>query len=575
MPVVRDAQRQIICLSLLVAWFAHGATNIRGGDSMGLDSVEQQDKKKKGRENVYLVAELLDKTKLYANQHTTEASMFMEKRHDSESLRLTAAEQLATAAGDKLAIENTIKANEEDREEARTATQALLSMYYSLKGGLGAEGGAPSCEYLQCGEHASCVMRGVGVPQAFCQCKMCYEGNGYSCRPSSCTPTRYGTAMPLLTHAGMSHQPEMAEVQVQAFSTNYLAVVYRDANAGNRGFFMLVHPAEEDVTLGKPLPFSGDKQAFGSSLALLNNNRVVIAFRDENRAAIGFLTTGQVDSTKLEATFGEPQAFARQMAQHMVLIPLPTSRVVCLYAEEILDAEGKLENGFGGAMLVQVLQTGTLSVLGKYRFAEKPVARLAATSLTPTSFVVGYRAVPVDSSVAGKSEELSAQWMEMKGGELVMDPHVLTLEPDRSDMWARDLSLVSANLFAYSYQSGGEEKTKQAIIRVDPNTHHMTVVSGPKVINSGSTPYVQSISTPYGAGAAHTFTFFESATKSSLAEVCRVAGNGDTAACKELKWADHRAVVVSAAKLMDGRLAFVFADSKGIPHYQLLGAPAD
>lgn len=571
-PSMCKLRGQIICFSLFVLCTGHGL-HIRGTDPHAHSMALHQKRNSRSKESVYLVEEMLDQIKQQANKYTQDGYNIVEKRHDSETLRLTAAEQIASTQAEKGFLQDTIKFNEQDRVEMRSATSSLLSFYYTLNAGLGAQSGAPSCQYLQCGDNAVCVQHGSGA--AFCQCKTCFEGNGFVCKPSSCTPARFSTAMNLLSGADLSWEPRMAEVHVQAFSNNFLAIAYRDLAEGNRGFLLLGHASDADFHWGKLQPFSDQKQAYGPVIVVMDSGRFIIAFRDENRAGIGFLTAGHVDTANdLQAVLSPPQAFARQVAQHMVLLPMPTSRVVCLYAEEILNAEGNLASGFGGALVVEVSANNVIHILGKKRFAEKPVARLAATRLTPSSFVVGFRSVPVIQNHEAESEELSAMWMELSGSELVIDPHPLKLEPKGSDMWARDLALVSESLFAYSYQSGGEEKTKQTIIRVDPVSHHMTVVSGPEVIGSGPTPFVQSISMPYGAGAPHTFTYFRTPALSSVAEVCRVSPEGHTSGCRQVKWADTQTTVVSAAKLRDGRLAFVFGNSEGVPMYQILGAPA-
>ena len=40
---------------------------------------------------------------------------------------------------------------------------------------------------------------------------------------------------------------------------------------------------------------------------------------------------------------------------------------------------------------------------------------------------------------------------------------------------------MSQNLFAYSYYSGAEKKTKMSLVRLHPSTHQMTAVGEPTV----------------------------------------------------------------------------------------------
>merc|ERR1719198_2714920 len=100
----------------------------------------------------------------------------------------------------------------------------------------------------------------------------------------------------------------------------------------------------------------------------------------------------------------------------------------------------------------------------------------------------------------------------MQDEELIKDPHPIVIDTDIKDMGVRDVALVSENLFAYSYQSNSERKTKMAVIRVDPDTHRMQVTDKPKDIATGDTPFVKSISTPFQPLAPHTLTYTQTRT---------------------------------------------------------------
>ena len=66
---------------------------------------------------------------------------------------------------------------------------------------------------------------------------------------------------------------------------------------------------------------------------------------------------------------------------------LASSRVVCLFAHP----QGPKEQPHGGAIFLQALKGGSISVIGKYRFANHAVTEVAAVALRPNSFVVAYR----------------------------------------------------------------------------------------------------------------------------------------------------------------------------------------
>ena len=223
--------------------------------------------------------------------------------------------------------------------------------------------------------------------------------------------------------------------------------------------------------------------------------------------------------------------------------------------------------------LVQVGVGGHLKTLGKYRFAHgELVTRITATPLSPSSFVVAYRVVPGVAAPPGQpSKELSALWVGMHGAELMVDPHPVSIEPERVNMWARSVALVSQNLIAYSYESSTEKATKLVTLRVDPRTHRLSVADGPHLLSKGSTSFVHSVSLPSGSASPKTFTYFQKPGETSTAQVCRISPHGSIAGCEEVPWADAELKAVSGVRLPDGRLAFAFASMNGAPQYQILG----
>jgi len=296
-----------------------------------------------------------------------------------------------------------------------------------------------------------------------------------------------------------------------------------------------------------------------------------VQFRDAIKDGTGYIIGGRVDEAdSMKAVMLQPVGFVKGQSEQAALVTLATYRVVCLYAHPAVGKEG----AYGGAIFLQVIKGGSLAIMGKYRFADHFVSNIAAVALRPTSFVVAYRDPPHPDEVGAKySRELSAVWMSMQDDELVVDPHPIVIDPKEKDMGVRDVSLVSENLFAYSYQSKSLQKTKMVIVRVDPDTHKMEVEGSPKELATGDTPFVKSISTPFQSLAPHTLTYLQHPRKNSVAETCRISPTGKITDCQELPWSNTEVSTVTGTRLGDGRLVFVFADKKKEPYYQMLGAP--
>jgi len=334
---------------------------------------------------------------------------------------------------------------------------------------------------------------------------------------------------------------------------------------------MLGTAQEADIKWGEMIAFSGKKKAYSPKILAMATGRLVVQFRDAKKDGTGYLVGGSVDlKDPFKAHLLDPVAFVKSQSEPASLVQLASYRIVCLYSHP----KSAKEQGYGGAMLLQVLHAGSLSIIGKYRFADRLVTDIASVSLRANSFVVAFRDPPSpEDSSKSYSRELSAVWMALQDEELIVDPHPITIEADKRDMGLRDLSLVSENLIAYSYQSNVDRKTRMAIVRVDPDTHRMKLTGPPKEIASGETPFVKSISTPFQSLAPHTLTYIQHPRKSSVAETCRISARGFIASCQELPWSNSQVSAVHGARLGDGRLVFVFSDTNKAPYYQMLGAP--
>jgi hypothetical protein len=531
--------------------------------------LQKAGKKKRAGADVYYVAESLDRLKFA----TAKQQLAAEERYRLENLRLMAATTQAQLPADRSLLETTVQVTAESQMEEMNAFKALYNMYYTLKANFGSVNTAPSCELMTCGEHARCVsVDGV----ATCQCKPCFAGNGFMCKPSSCSPTNRATAQPIAPF--LKKIPAMEDISVAVFQQDRIVAAFRDKKQNNGGFLLVGKAREADIEWGQMQPISSKKdlKVYSPQIIATATGRIVVVFRDGVSDATGYLVGGYIvngngTDAGNRAVMLEPTGFVKSQTEAASLVALASYRVVCLYAHP----EGPNEQAYGGAIFLQLLKGGSLSILGKYRFAEHKVTNIRAVALRPTSFVVAYRdPPPEDGSTQSYSRELSVIWMSMQDDELMVDPHPIVLEPNQKDMGVRDVSLVSENLFSYSYQSRGDSKTKLAIVRVDPDSHRMQVTDDTKVVAEGETPFVKSISLPFLSLAPHTLTYLQHPNRNSVAETCRITPKGKISDCQELPWANTHVSDVTATRLGDGRLVFVFADEKQDPYYQMLGAPS-
>merc|ERR1719197_509627 len=148
-------------------------------------------------------------------------------------------------------------------------------------------------------------------------------------------------------------------------------------------------------------------------------------------------------------------------------------------------------------MLVGVGKRGTITTIGSTIFADFPVCRLDVTQLTDDS-----------DTAAQTDQEAMALYGEMSGDTIVFDSNPLNLEPTSENIWARGVSLIAPNTFAYAYQRGTDHKIMMAVVHVNETTHRMKVVHQPSQIKDGFSPYVSMVSAPYTVSDPHTLTYY-------------------------------------------------------------------
>jgi hypothetical protein len=389
--------------------------------------------------------------------------------------------------------------------------------------------------------------------------------------------------MPLLHSQPGEAQMKVADLRVSSLQGDIVAAVYRDVTDGNKGFVVLGRAAPEGMQWHAPVLFSNQSQAYSPVLVQLSedehgtqNGGIAIAFRTASRGGDGILLGGHISPTSGKIAFGIPKAFARHQAQAMQLISLPDSRVVVIFAEHLFQGQaGEVEGGamYGAALLTRVHSNGaTPEILSKDRFAIGPIARLNVVALSPTSFGIGYRQGGAEAG--SHFAEAACIVGELHGEHIRFNSEAVLLEPTRSNIWARSLSLVGKNTMAYTYYSADERKTKQAILHADPKSHRLVVTHGPVVLSSEFSPVIGSASFVQEEPSTHDSLLLtvlsHDEAKPAEAQFCKIS-EGKPSGCRPLSWNARNLVTVSATAVSGDRIVLVTTDHQGTPHYQVTG----
>jgi len=540
-----------------------------------LTSAVRVAKEKSKRVDVNYVTEMLDKLKSFVMQQT---SLSMTHFDNEINFLKQTIEAVPKEGNNVELLQETLKQTEYEKVEAQAASLEAMEYYHTVRAAMGSTGGAPSCDFLSCGEHAQCRVKDNG--RAYCECVSCYAGDGFNCRPSRCTPDFIYKTQYILPQAMVGENTNLffpsKEISLGVIGEDKVIVAVRLASKDQLGSVVVGKVGGPDIAWGNWQAFSGDKPAHAPVVVGLPNQRFLVSFRDADAHAIGYIVGGELDmqGTGLQVKLGVTHGFVKEQEQKMALVTLPNSRVVCLYADHVFDEAGVPQQSSGGAALIQVLPDGVLAVVGKYHFAEgEPIQFLTAAKISPTSFVVGYRSAPLEEGQNTLSKELAAVFMETDGDILVIDTHPIYLEQNRPEVMERDLALVSKDLLAYSYYSSSQKQTKVALISVDPQARRLSAKGNrTKVISVGQTRFVHSISLPSGPSVPSTLTMVQGSRKNSTAEICGVNSNKELTTCKTMEWADSELKDVKGVRLPDGRLVMAFTTSKGATSYRMFSA---
>jgi len=518
-------------------------------------------------EDVLFLMKLLDRFKLFAKQGEAQ----LETRHQDELFRMNEYVNHAHHDDVKLVMQQELSTSAESEIEAKKIFKSITMFSDSLDQALGAAyNGSKGCADITCGPHATCTTTTLGGE---CVCDEGYIGNGQNCHaPEIFLPQK-------LFHDGGidGSAAKVTELHVAVFMGSKVVAVWRDMTNKDVGRVMLAHTTPGNVIWAAPEKFSGGSKAYSPQVIGLPTNRIAIVYRDEDKQAVGWIKGGEIGISKvrgadLHITWGEPVSFCRDQAHKMAVVNLPRSRIAVFYSDHIPATARTEEESFGNSVLADVDGNGGVSILGKFRWSDDAVVRIEATLLGPNQFILGCRASKwvndMDTSDIMRQEAM-AVYGEMDGADLLFDPGHLNIEPEKEQVWARAVGLVGKNEFAYAYQMGEKRRTKMAVVKVDPETHKMTIADGPVVLHKGFSPYVQMINLAYAPTDPHTLVYYQPEGK-DLINICRFK-KGKIERCEDFPWISQEVSSVSAINLGGGRVLFMFANKQGVGYYQVMG----
>jgi len=498
----------------------------------------------------------------------------VEERHKAEEERLQASLQETKDQGTVLALQQSVTSNAESLLETRRVYNNMVNFASSMEQFLKqATSKGTGCEQTTCGAHASCTDTTLG---AQCVCNEGYVGTGKDCA----APPEFMPHQLLFEGAG-NLQTQARDMNVAIFGKNNIAVVFADMSRGGIGRTVVGNVREAGMAvMAPPEAFTvAGTQAFSPVVVGTEDRRIVVTWRDQNTKGFCWMRGAAMGTTKIRGAeqhlqWGEPVEFCKSQSHKMAAVPMPGNRVVVLFADQIAATQHTPAESFGNSILLEVGNNGAVTSLGNFRFADYAVCRLEVTKLTPKTFVLAGRAATaideMDSSVH-TNQEAMALFGEMSGDDLVFDPNPVNLEPQGKNIWARGVSLVAPNTFAYAYQRGTEQKIMLAVVHVNDTTHRMKVVHQPSEIKEGFSPYVSMLSVPYTAHDPHTLTYYEG-KDNSMVNVCswdpvKNALNK----CEDFMWVQGKVKSVSGVHLGGGKSFMVFAPESGVPYYGVFG----
>lgn len=500
----------------------------------------------------------------------------VEERHRMEEARLHSAIGASHDPAVQLALEQSATSNKESLMQTRRVYDNMLNFSESVSSLLkAATSSGVGCEQKACGEHASCTETTGG---AECVCNEGYVGLGQVCSaPPEFLPHRL-----IYTGTG-GGSTRAADMNVCVFGANKIAVVFRDLSQAHSGQVVVGSVREAgtaDLTPPEQFTTPGGK-AFSPVVTGTTSKRIAIAWRDANRMGSCWVRGAELGASgilgaDMAITWGQTVNFCQDQAHKMASVSLPNNLVAILFSDRARGGHSTSVESFGNSLLASLGPGGKISVLGKFRFSDYGVCRLEVTKVTPTAFVVAARgAIAVDDldpSIHTKQEAM-AMYGELIDNDLVFDPNPVNIEPKRSQIWARGLSLIAPNTFAYAFQDGMDMAMKMAVLEINPTSHRIEAVQGPVVLRSGFSPYVSMLSVPYTPSDPHTLIYYEDeVSNTSMVNLCSWSTTARTfGRCEDFAWLNQRLTSVSGIHLGGGKSFFVFTPESGVPYYGVFG----
>jgi hypothetical protein len=524
----------------------------------------------------------------------------LQQRHEAEEARLR--HDLAESRNPKVQaiLAETLDGDSVSREQAGKLYSNMAKFAHSMEGILaGATSkGVASCDdpipdgQPVCHRNALCTDTSSGID---CVCNEGFVGDGKTCEP----PPDYKVRRLLYEGAG-GLKTMAADINVAIFGSNQVAVVFRDRTKGDIGRVLVGHVRESgraDMAPSEQFTSPGGR-AFDPVVTGTEDQQILVAWRDEFRKGSAWvrgasLGAGGVHGASLDLDWGEPLFVVSDQAIKSAVVPLPGNRVALFLSDKVPPTPHTEADLFGLAELLQIEGPSTeaatqVKKLGSFRFFTGGICRLEVTKLSSTSFVVAGRAEPSSPEdmelirATSNNREAIAIYGKVQGDDLVFDPIVLNLEPDHQGVWARGLSLIGPNTFAYSYQwvsqryDGAHEDTqaheaqiKIAVVQLDSVLNKMVLKQAPVQAIEGFSPYVRMISVPYSAEDPHTLMYFQGENTSKV-HICKWTGHV-LGQCEDMTWLPQKVTSVSGIHLGGGRNFMAFTAEDGTPYYTVFG----
>lgn len=599
---------------------------------VSVTGVQVQNKKvlRSGASSVYAVYDVLDKLKEQAAALVSNVSEETKSDSDDDSVATSVHQRVAKLASapqlpltDRLVLAQALAQAGTTHAMYLGVKNSLITFSNTLQQALGAEPNSDNCAMIQCGAHASCNM-----DTKKCECEEGFIGDGIFCE----APKNF---LPVELFKGDA-TTKVSEVEAVNFvspeGAKKVAFVYRDSGLEDRGYLLIADATPSllkfDVT--KALLISGETKAFGPKIVHLGDGRLAISYRDEDKSGNVYCVVVSADGAGAMRAISGPSIVARNQNAAVGTLTMEPTSLIIFYPGETLDTEGKVTSQYGEASVIDV-STESLgkegakpAVQGSFRFYEKVVTEVRALPVGPNRFVVAFRGKRFTAGsgegAKGSGEEASLIVGRLKGGELVFEPELLSVNPQGQQLLNHDLSLVGHNEVAISYFNAADARAEVALIKLHDlkkekdAEKRMELVQGfPRTILTASEKVQKrailmnkrsTISMPFvgseqkGGNTPRTFFFFnkrpavvdagEEVNQEVVGRLCLLpkAGedDGGSGICTDSGLAtgvkvgplsdqtffSEKTVITGTALGFPGRMAFFFVDADGKAYYQLV-----